>query len=242
MTLALLLSGGVGKRVGGDIPKQYIEIKGRMIITYALMKLASCGKIDRVQIVADEAYRQKILTDAKKAGVGEAFIRGFSEPGKTRQFSILNGLRDLQEEMGERDIIVIHDAARPNVSEALLQKCVEECRMYEGVIPVLPMKDTVYLSNDGLSVDRVIDRNRIYAGQAPEAFRFTRYLEANEALLPNDLLHINGTTEPAVLAGLNVCMIHGEESNYKITTKEDLERFRSLKEGDGFFDKLKRKI
>lgn len=225
MVIALILSGGMGKRLGGDTPKQYISVKGRMIITRCLLKVLECKDIDAIQIVADEAWHDKITGEMDKVGIDPAVLKGFSEPGKTRQLSILNGLYDIRKYASDRDTVIIHDAARPNVSEAMLNACVEECKIYDGVIPVLPMKDTVYLSNDGTSITRVLDRGRIYAGQAPEAFKLGKYIKANEALLPDDILQINGTTEPAVLAGLNVCMIHGEESNYKITTREDLNRY-----------------
>ncbi len=87
------------------------------------------------------------------------------------------------------------------------------------------MKDTVYYSESGKSVDRLLDRSCIYAGQAPEVYRLDKYIEANERLLPDEIYKINGSTEPAVLAGLMVAMIPGDENNYKITTQKDLERF-----------------
>ncbi|MCR4989425.1 MAG: 2-C-methyl-D-erythritol 4-phosphate cytidylyltransferase [Lachnospiraceae bacterium] len=239
MNIALILSGGTGKRLGSDIPKQYISVKGSMIITRCLLKVLECKKIDGIHIVADEKWRDRIVSEMKSEGVESSVLKGFSDPGKTRQLSILNGLYGIREYAKPKDIVIVHDAARPNVSEALLNACVDECKFYDGVIPVLPMKDTVYLSNDGTSITRVLDRSRIYAGQAPEAFRLGKYIEANERLIPDDILNINGTTEPAVLAGLNVCMIHGEESNYKITTKEDLDRYISSVGSRGILSLLK---
>ena len=87
------------------------------------------------------------------------------------------------------------------------------------------MKDTVYYSENGTTVDKLLDRSCIFAGQAPELYRLKKYLEANEKLLPDDILKINGSTEPAVMAGLNVAMIPGDENNYKVTTKKDMDRF-----------------
>ena len=74
-----------------------------------------------------------------------------------------------------------------------------------------------------------MDRSKVYAGQAPEAFRYGKYLEANEALLPDRILDIKGSTEPAIKQGMNIKMIPGDENNYKITTKADLEKFRREK-------------
>jgi 2-C-methyl-D-erythritol 4-phosphate cytidylyltransferase len=91
-------------------------------------------------------------------------------------------------------------------------------------MPVLPMKDTVYMSNDGKKVDALLDRSTIYAGQAPELYRLKPYYDACVSLLPQEILSINGSTEPAIRAGLDVAMIPGDEGNYKITTKADLER------------------
>ena len=92
------------------------------------------------------------------------------------------------------------------------------------MMPVLPMKDTVYLSNDGKNISGLIDRSTVFAGQAPELFRLERYYEANVRLLPDEIYKINGASEPAVMAGLKIAMIPGDEKNCKITTAEDLER------------------
>ena len=90
-------------------------------------------------------------------------------------------------------------------------------------MPVLPMNDTVYFSHTGTKVDELLDRNTIFAGQAPEAFRYKEYLAANEALLPDKIMMIKGSTEPAVMAGMDVAMIPGDQRNFKVTNKVDLE-------------------
>ena len=87
---------------------------------------------------------------------------------------------------------------------------------------------TSRISPDGKKISALVKRSEIFSGQAPEAFRFGVYYEANRRLLPDTILTINGSTEPAVMAGLDMIMIAGDEDNFKITTKEDLERFREL--------------
>ncbi len=93
------------------------------------------------------------------------------------------------------------------------------------------MKDTVYSSQDGKTISSLLDRSRIFAGQAPELFQLGVYYKANIRLLPDQIKKINGSTEPAILAGCDMAMIPGEEENFKITTGEDLRRFRRLVEG-----------
>ena len=99
---------------------------------------------------------------------------------------------------------------------------------HDGIMPVLTMKDTVYLSEDGNRVTSLLDRERIFAGQAPEVFRLGVYFDANKVLIPDKILSIKGSTEPAVMAGLDIVMIAGDEGNFKITTKEDLDRFTNV--------------
>ena len=114
------------------------------------------------------------------------------------------------------------------LSAEIIADCLDGALDHDGAMPVLPMKDTVYYSRSGNVVDRLLDRSTIYAGQAPEVFLLGRYYEANRSLLPGRIWEINGSTEPAVLAGMDIAMIPGDEKNFKITTMADLERFRSI--------------
>ena len=94
-------------------------------------------------------------------------------------------------------------------------------------MPVLPLKDTIYLSKDGTKIDGLLNRSELFAGQAPEAFRFGKYYEINSCLSEAELEAVRGSSEIAFRRGLAVNLIPGEESNYKITTREDLDRFIS---------------
>ena len=229
MNVALILSGGTGSRLGADIPKQYIEVCGKPIISYCIRQLSVHKQIDTIQIVADPAWQEYILgwlseTDMKKK------FKGFSGPGENRQFSILHGLDDIRAYADDRDYVFVHDAARPLLSEQMISECLDAVVGHDGVIPVLPMKDTVYASVDGKKVSSLLNRSEIFAGQAPEVFQLGKYYEANIRLLPDQILRINGSTEPAIMAGMDIVMITGDEQNFKITTKTDLERFQKIME------------
>lgn len=225
MNIALILAGGTGTRLGADIPKQYIEIKGRPIIAYGMDTFFNNEKVDAVWIVAD-AFWQGFIEKQVKIQQNKEKFRGFARPGENRQLSIYSGLQEMQSEAKPDDLVIIHDAARPCLTKKLLQECICAAEGHDGVLPVLSMKDTVYYSDDGMHVDKLLKRSKVLAGQAPEAFRFGKYLEANQALLPEKILQVNGSTEPAVLAGMDIVTIPGDEKNYKVTTQEDLKRFR----------------
>lgn len=229
MNVALLLSGGTGTRLGADIPKQYIEVGGKPMIAYSIQRLSLHAGIDAIWIVAAPEW-QKLIVESLKASDMNNKFRGFSEPGENRQLSILNGLEDIRNEMREASLVLIHDAARPLLSEKLITDCLNAVTGHDGVLPVLPMKDTVYASGDGKCITSLLKRSEIYAGQAPELFCFEKYYEANMRLLPDSIRHINGSTEPAIMAGMDIAMIPGDENNFKVTTQADLERFRKMAE------------
>lgn len=234
MNYAILLSGGKGTRIGSDIPKQYISTDGQMMISYSLKTLIESNMIDAVYIVAEDEWREKISEDIKNADkIDLDKIKGFVAPGSTRQMSIVNGMKEIINaacDVSDNDTVLIHDAARPFLSEALLNDCYKALSGHEGVMPVLRMKDTVYESKDGKTVSGLLKREEIFAGQAPELFLLSRYHKANMDLIPEKIHAVNGASEPAILAGMDIAMIPGDEGNFKVTTDADLARFREITE------------
>ncbi len=240
MNHVILLSGGTGTRAGAPLPKQYVTINGHMMVTYAVKPLLISPLIDRICIVCGEEWRERIEEDIKSAGFDISKVSGYAKPGENRQLSILNGLEHIMNTIsgtenglgtdvvaGEDDTVLIHDAARPFLATDLINRCYASLGENDGVMPVLPMKDTVYLSEDGNNISGLIDRSTVFAGQAPELFRLKSYYEANMRLLPDEILKINGASEPAVKAGMKIAMIPGDEKNTKVTTGEDMRKFEN---------------
>ena len=219
MNVALILSGGTGSRMGTEIPKQYLQVHGKTILSYVLDVFEKHPLIDKIWIVAADEWRTEI-----SGYTGKKFC-GFSNPGINRQMSIYNGLKDFAGFVADNDKVIIHDAARPLISAKMITEIIDALKEHEAVIPVLPMKDTVYKVEDG-KIASLLERSKIVAGQAPEGFLFGRYLKANEKLLPEKILEVNGSTEVAYLDGMTIKCIPGDEMNFKITTPADLEKFK----------------
>lgn len=193
---------------------------------YSLEKFEQHNKIDKIIIVASnewKEYIEKLMTEysiSKYIGVAQA--------GKSRQHSILKGLEYAKNQGAcKDDIVIIHDAARPCVSEKIIDDCIDELNVADGAMPVISVKDTVYMSKDGKHIDKLLKRDNIYAGQAPESFRFGKYYDANVKLSDEELQKIRGSSEVAFKAGINIKLFAGEETNYKITTIEDLHKFEN---------------
>lgn len=225
MNIGLVLAGGTGKRLGADIPKQYIEVGGKAIISYVLKVFAEHPMVDAIQIVADSFWHDYVKNCVRSTGCGGKW-KGFSQPGENRQLSIFHGITDALQYASYDDFVIIHDAARPLLTGQFLTKCLLKAEDHDGVLPVLPVTDTVYISQDRKKISSLLNRDHVFAGQAPEIFRLGKYYEANKRLMPYDILKINGSTEPAVLADMDVVMVDGDEENFKITTKEDLRRLK----------------
>lgn len=236
--VALVLSGGKGLRLGEAIPKQYIKVREKMIITYCMDTLVNHNNIDDIIIVANDEWRDAVIENMSNCGMNDDKLIGFAKPGANRQESILNGLKLAMDYYGLNDkydserehtlyYVLVHDAARPCVTKKQISDMIEACDGFDGVMPALPMKDTVYVSNDGSVIDGLCDRAKLFAGQAPELYELNKYYNANTSLSQDELYKINGSTEPAYIAGMDIRIIPGDENNYKITSKVDLEKFRA---------------
>lgn len=228
MVTAVLLSGGTGTRLNMDIPKQYIEVNGKPIIHYAIKSLVENDDIEKIQIVAEDSWKE-LIKDEIISLDAESKLLGFSNPGANRQLSILNALRDIGGVMKLADYVIVQDAARPMTSQNLYRRLIEGTKGHDGVLPVIDVKDTMYMTDKEGRIASLLERDFIKAGQAPEIFIYGRYLEANEKLLDGDaILGIRGSSEPAVMDKMDIITIPGDEMNFKITTMADLERFREL--------------
>lgn len=230
MVTALVLSGGTGTRFGGDIPKQYLTVNGKPVIAYCLDLFQAAADISQIVIAADTSWQNQIREYVDSHGITK--FAAFSEAGKSRQHSILNGLRVIREAGGDDgDFVIIHDAVRPCLTADILSRCISLLHEYDCTMPVITVKDTVYISKDGEKISSLLDRDSLYAGQAPEGCHLGSYLSINERLSDEELSAVRGTSGLAFEKGLSVGLFAGSEKNYKITTREDFNKFVLEKRG-----------
>lgn len=227
MNIAIILSGGTGTRIGTEIPKQYLIVNNKPIIGYCLSTFMTHYKIDGVVIVCAQNWIS-LIKDCISDFTGTKPVY-FADAGTTRQASIYSGLLKVKEKFQWiPENVIIHDAARPLVSADLITDCIDNCDKYDAVMPVIPVKDTIYQSSDGHGINTLLNRQELWCGQAPEAFRFKPYLEIHENATSDQINSINGSTEMAFRFGLSCTMIKGDPMNFKITTPEDLISFTNI--------------
>lgn len=222
--VALVVAAGRGRRLGGDIPKQYLDLAGRPVLRHTLAALATNPQIAAVRTV--------IHPDDRDLYAGAAHGLAILDPvsgGDTRQDSVRLGLESLVRLTP--DMVLIHDAARPFVDAGIIGRVVAALGAQPGAIPAIPVADTLKRAIGGV-VGATIDRTELWRAQTPQGFRFADIMAAHRALAGED------ATDDAALAeraGLGVALVLGAEDNFKITTTTDLERARRFFDGPGDF-------
>lgn len=229
MNTAIILAGGVGSRMGADRPKQFLMVQDKPIISYCFEIFQKHSEIDNIVVVVSEEWQGFVEENAKKYGIDK--ICGYAPAGKTRQHSIYNGLKCINKNAHDTDIVIVHDAARPLVSDQIISDCIAGAVEYDGAMPVISVKDTVYQSQDGKKIGCLLKRSELFAGQAPESFNFKKYYKIHNEVSDEEIGNTAGSSEIAYRHGMEIRMVKGSERNLKITTVEDLETFESILKG-----------
>ena len=233
MNIALVLSGGSGTRLGSELPKQYWTIAEKPVIVHTLEQFERFESVEGVICVAAQEWSERIW-DWKKA-YGLSKLWEIAPAGADRQQSIRNGLLAAKQFVREETAgVIVQDAARPLTSQDLLRRLTDGLKEAEAVMPVLPVTDTTYTSRDGQWVDGLLDRRTLFAGQAPEAFRYRPYLKLYEETPDEILRSMSGSCQLPYSRGWKVKMVPGDPENIKITYAADLKACeRKLLEREG---------
>ncbi len=226
MNTAIILAGGVGSRMGVDRPKQYLMVGDKPIIVYCLEIFEKHNEIDNVVIVVSDEWKDYVEENVEKFGISK--VCGYAPAGETRQHSIYNGLKSTEKNAPDTTVCIIHDAARPLVSDKIISDCLLGAVEDDGAMPVITVKDTVYQSKDGKSIYKLLKRSELFAGQAPESFKFREYLDIHNSVTDEEIASTAGSSEIAYRHGMKIRLVEGSERNFKITTIEDLETFETI--------------
>jgi 2-C-methyl-D-erythritol 4-phosphate cytidylyltransferase/2-C-methyl-D-erythritol 2,4-cyclodiphosphate synthase len=236
-TTALIMAAGRGIRAGTSTPKQYAALGGATVLARSVGVFLAHPEVDRVAVVIAPAD-QELYASAVGAEHGKLLppVAG----GDTRQRSVLNGLRALRSD--PPDGVLIHDAARPFVSQGLVSDVLAALAGgAAGAIAALPLADTLKRAGPDGSIAATIDRADLWRAQTPQAFRFADILAAHEAAAAAGRGDLTDDAAVAEWAGLAVTLVQGSETNRKLTTAEDVAaaaqgraRAADVRTGQGF--------
>ena len=215
MVSAIILAGGKGKRMGKDISKQFILVKNKPIIYYTIKKFSDCKLIDEIILVLpkDEIeYCKKEVLEKYSLKV-DKIIAG----GKERQDSVYNGLKALK----NSDIVLIHDGARPFVSEKIILDGIENAKKYGAAAPGVMPKDTIKVKDDFSFSKETLKRESLIAIQTPQVFKKDIIVKCHESVRENNV-SVTDDTMVVEKYGYKVYLYDGDYINIKVTTPEDL--------------------
>lgn len=213
----VVVAAGRGERAGGGQPKQFRRIGDEIILRRCLLMLADMPKVGLVQPVIRPEDRALFDAAADKIDVlPPAF------GGATRQASVRNGLEALAER--KPDIVLVHDAARPFATQALVARAIDAAEKTGAAVPGLAVTDTIKAVDDGGFVAQTLDRNRLRAIQTPQGFAFAPLLDAHRKAAAQGRSDFTDDAALAEWAGMKVSVFEGEPGNIKITSAEDFAR------------------
>jgi 2-C-methyl-D-erythritol 4-phosphate cytidylyltransferase/2-C-methyl-D-erythritol 2,4-cyclodiphosphate synthase len=220
-TGVVIVAAGSGSRFGDPIPKQYHMLGGKSILAHCIECFARHTDPDLIQVVYNPAHHD--WYESAIASLGDALP--LPDPvagGDTRQQSVLNGLRALAAKAPER--VLIHDAARPGISDDVIERVMTALETHSGAIPTLPVADTIKQTvSDGI-ISRTIPRESLQRAQTPQGFDFKTILNAHQKFEGQEF-----TDDAALLEaiGLDVICVAGTTNNDKITHQDDFGRAQS---------------
>lgn len=226
MNIALIIAGGVGQRMGQDIPKQFINVYDKPVIVYTMEAFQKHPNIDAIEVVCLEGWHDVLYAYARQFGISK--LENIVAGGKNGQDSIRNGLYDIAERHNGDDIILIHDAIRPMLSQEIISDNLRVCKKYGNAITVVPCTAAMLKTYDAISSEEQVPRDNLKSTQTPQTFFLKDIIAAHKEALEKGITSSVASCTMYIELGKKLFMSLGSEKNLKLTTTEDIEIFKAL--------------
>lgn len=227
MTVAIIIAGGSGQRMGQDIPKQFINVYDKPILIYTLEGFQNHPQIDAIEVVCIDGWHDVLKAYAKQFNITK--LRWIVSGGETGQESIRNGVYHLEGICNDDDTIIIHDGIRPMVESAVLSDVITVCEKYGNAVSSMPYNEQIFIMDDEVSTRSYIPRETIRRVSTPQAYKFGK-LDAAYHKAFEEKTGIYGSSYTNTMMadlGERLYFSAGSEKNIKLTTKDDLETFKA---------------
>lgn len=212
----VLLAGGVGKRMGAAIPKQYLELCGQPIATYSLETFARMREVGEIIIVCDPSWRD--LFEKRFSGLPKHMAFKWALPGAERQDSVFNGLQQVR---SGAVLVAVHDSARPLVTAADCSRCMLDGYAVGAAVLGVQVKPTIKEVDKDLMVIKTLQRSKLWEVQTPQCIR-PELLKAGFDLVKSQSLEVTDDVSVIEAMGKPVKITPGAYTNIKVTTPDDM--------------------
>jgi len=220
MNIAIILAGGSGSRVGGDKPKQFLEVAGKMIVEHTIEAFHQNPRIDEIAIVSRQDYVDDVKAMVSQRGYTK--VKNVLCGGKERYHSSLAALEAYTD---DDDCLLFHDCVRPLVTERIINDCLDGLKGYGAVDVAVPTTDTIIEVDESGNIARIPQRRLLRNVQTPQGFRRGIIRRAFDlALSDPDFLPTDDVSVVfKYLPDTQIKVVEGDTCNIKVTYKEDLE-------------------
>jgi 2-C-methyl-D-erythritol 4-phosphate cytidylyltransferase len=232
MNVALIIAGGSGHRMNQDIPKQFINVYDKPVIIYTLEGFQKHPEIDAIEVVCLDGWHDILRAYAKQFNIDK--LKWIVSGGNSGQESIRNGIYNLEGKCKDEDVVIIHDGIRPMVDDTVLSDVIVKCEKYGNAVTSLPYNEQIFKIKDENSTCEYISRETLKRVQTPQAYKFDKLLWAYKKAFKEEI-GIYGssyTNTMMVDLGETLYFATGSDKNIKLTTKDDLEMFKSYLKTD----------
>ena len=228
MNVAIIIAGGVGSRMGLDIPKQFVHVYGKPVIIYTLEGFQRHPEIDAIEVVCLSGWEETLKDYARQYGITK--LKWIVEGGASGQESIRNGVYNLEGELQDDDIAIIHDGIRPMVDSSVLSDILRVCRLHGNGVTSTPYNDQTFRIQDEFSTREYIPRETLRRVATPQAYRYGLLLRAYRRAFAEDIgIHGSAYTNTMMVdLGETLYLAAGSDKNIKLTCKDDLELFKAF--------------
>lgn len=230
MTIAVVIAGGVGSRMGADIPKQFVQVNGKPVLLYTLEAFEQHPMIDAIELVCIEGWEDSVRSWAQKYGISK--LKWIVKGGASGQESIRNGVYGLKEICKADDVVIIHDGIRPLVDSAVLDDVISKARQFGNGVTSMPYNEQIFLV-DAERPDttvKYIPRETLRRVATPQAYQFgllyEKYQEAFEKKI--GIYGSSYTNTMMTELGVRLYFAAGSDRNIKLTTPGDIDIFRAM--------------
>jgi len=210
----IVVAAGISSRMGAPVNKHLLPLAGRPLLAHTLAAFQACAAVDDIVLVGGEERLDVYRSLVEQYGISK--VRAIVPGGETRQESSERGLA----EATHAGIVVMHDGARPLVTQRVIREAIEQASLYGAAIVAVPVKDTIKMGTVNDFVAETVPRERLWQVQTPQAFRIELLQQAQAAARGVFV----GTDDAILLErlGLPVKIVQGDYSNIKITTADDM--------------------
>lgn len=226
MNIAVIIAGGCGRRMGQDIPKQFLNVEDKPVIVYTMEVFQRHPSIDGIIVVCVKGWEEVVRAYAKQFNVTK--LIDIVNGGECGQASIKNGIMRAKESYNDADIVLIHDAIRPMVSEKVISENIEKCMLYGNASAFIPCADPVLQSDNEIEAIAYINRDEVKRVQTPQSFRLGDILLAHKEAEKRGITNSVTSSTLYIELGKKIYFSTGSEKNIKLTTPEDFEIFKAL--------------